>query len=196
MIDYAKGFPCVLLLDEFDAIAKKRDDDRDVGELKRLVNVLLQAIDEWPATSLLVAATNHPDLLDPAVWRRFDRSIDFGAPPISVIAGLLLQAGVSDAVIPTIASALYGQSFATISKILSSAKKSVVLDAQNFDDAVVHATLSSQDGGSGRKTALRDIQIMDLALRGLSQRKIAQQLGVSHPTVGRVMKRLHSEGKH
>ena len=70
--DYAKSGQCVLLLDEFDALAKRRDDDTDIGELKRIVNVVLLELDRWPDTSLLVAATNHPQLLDPAVGRRFD----------------------------------------------------------------------------------------------------------------------------
>ena len=73
-IDFAKREPCVLLLDEIDAIAKRRSDDSDVGELKRLVTVILQEVDEWPASSVLLAATNHPELIDPALWRRFDLS--------------------------------------------------------------------------------------------------------------------------
>jgi SpoVK/Ycf46/Vps4 family AAA+-type ATPase len=81
----------VLLLDEFDAIAKKRDDATDVGELKRLVTVLLQAIDEWPNTSILIAATNHSELLDPAAWRRFDRVIDFDYPTKDLIKRYLMS---------------------------------------------------------------------------------------------------------
>jgi ATP-dependent 26S proteasome regulatory subunit len=69
VLDYARNTSAILLLDEFDAIAKRRDDATDVGELKRLVTVLLQAIDDWPRAGILLAATNHPDLLDPAVWR-------------------------------------------------------------------------------------------------------------------------------
>jgi SpoVK/Ycf46/Vps4 family AAA+-type ATPase len=53
-------------------VAKRRDDSSEVGELKRLVTVFLQEIDDWPATGLLIAATNHADLLDPVVWRRFE----------------------------------------------------------------------------------------------------------------------------
>jgi len=66
---------CVLLLDEFDAIAKHRDDGQELGELKRVVTVLLQNIDELNPDTVLIAATNHHHLLDPAVWRRFDYSI-------------------------------------------------------------------------------------------------------------------------
>jgi SpoVK/Ycf46/Vps4 family AAA+-type ATPase len=66
---------CVLLLDEFDAIAKHRDDSQELGELKRVVTVLLQNIDELTSRTILVAATNHEHLLDPAVWRRFEYSL-------------------------------------------------------------------------------------------------------------------------
>ena len=80
VLDYAKSVTGVLLLDELDAIAKRRDDTTDVGELKRLVTVLLQEIDDWPPTGLLIAATNHADLLDPAVWRRFEMQVEFPLP--------------------------------------------------------------------------------------------------------------------
>ncbi|MGW9103581.1 AAA family ATPase [Priestia megaterium] len=62
----------ILFLDEFDAIAKKRDDNHELGELKRVVNTLLQNIDLLPENVFLIAATNHQSLLDKAVWRRFN----------------------------------------------------------------------------------------------------------------------------
>lgn len=62
----------ILFIDEFDAIAKKRDDNHELGELKRVVNTLLQNIDLLPDNVFLIAATNHQDLLDKAVWRRFN----------------------------------------------------------------------------------------------------------------------------
>ena len=66
VLDYAKAQRCVLLIDELDSIGKRRNDDSDVGELKRLVNVLLQQIDDWPSDgSLLLGATNHPGLSPP-----------------------------------------------------------------------------------------------------------------------------------
>ena len=61
-----------MLLDEFDAIAKRRDDISEVGNLKRIVNVLLKELETWPSHSVLIAATNHPDLLDQAIRRRFN----------------------------------------------------------------------------------------------------------------------------
>ena len=80
VFDYAKNNPCLLFLDEFDAIAKKRDDHSDLGELKRLVNILLKELEAWPHYSVLVAATNHPELLDRAIWRRFDIVLDIPLP--------------------------------------------------------------------------------------------------------------------
>lgn len=79
-IDFAKSTPCVLLLDEIDAIAKHRDDYSDVGELKRLVTIMLQEVEEWSSESLLLATTNYPKLIDPALWRRFDMVVNFPRP--------------------------------------------------------------------------------------------------------------------
>lgn len=80
VLDYAKTTEGVLFLDEFDSIAKKRDDDRDVGELKRIVNVLLKELEQWPTNGIVIAATNHPNLLDKAIWRRFDLKINLPMP--------------------------------------------------------------------------------------------------------------------
>src|SRR3546814_13176294 len=80
VFDHAISRPCVLLLDEFDAIAKRRDDDTDVGDLKRMVNVLLQALADWPANSMFIAATNQGDLSATAVWPRCDPMLPFKAP--------------------------------------------------------------------------------------------------------------------
>lgn len=86
--EFAKHIPCVFFLDELDAVAKRRDDESDVGELKRLVTVLLQELDLWGPQNLLLAATNHGSLLDPAIWRRFDVAIDFPLPDASELAKL------------------------------------------------------------------------------------------------------------
>lgn len=88
-LDHAKANSAVLLLDEIDAIAKRRSDESDIGELKRLVTVILQEVDQWPATGLLLAATNHPELVDPALWRRFEAVVQFGkSEPAAVSAAV------------------------------------------------------------------------------------------------------------
>lgn len=88
VLDFARNNSCVLLLDEFDAIAKRRDDDSEVGELKRIVNVLLKELEEWNLNSIIIAATNHPQLLDPAINRRFDLTIEMPLPSVETIRSI------------------------------------------------------------------------------------------------------------
>jgi hypothetical protein len=71
LFDFAAKTPCVLFLDEFDALAKLRGDSQELGELKRVVNSFIQNLDTLGTQSIVVAATNHEELLDSAIWRRF-----------------------------------------------------------------------------------------------------------------------------
>ncbi|TWU58949.1 ATP-dependent zinc metalloprotease FtsH 4 [Rubripirellula tenax] len=71
IFEFAASTPCILFLDEFDAIAKVRGDAQELGELKRVVNSFIQNLDMIGSQSLVIAATNHDELLDAAVWRRF-----------------------------------------------------------------------------------------------------------------------------
>lgn len=80
IFEYVKSKRIMLFLDEFDAIAKKRDDVHELGELKRVVTTLLQNMDSMGSNVFLVAATNHHHLLDPAIWRRFNNSIFLDLP--------------------------------------------------------------------------------------------------------------------
>ena len=75
IFEFVKNKRIMLFLDEFDAIAKKRDDAHELGELKRVVTTLLQNMDAMPASVFFVAATNHHHLLDSAIWRRFNTSV-------------------------------------------------------------------------------------------------------------------------
>ncbi|MGA7521983.1 MAG: AAA family ATPase [Acidobacteriaceae bacterium] len=81
LFDFAAKTPCVLFLDEFDAIAKLRGDSQELGELKRVVNSFIQNLDTLGSHSIVIAATNHEELLDSAVWRRFSYrlALDFPA---------------------------------------------------------------------------------------------------------------------
>jgi MoxR-like ATPase len=81
LFDFAAKTPCVLFLDEFDAIAKLRGDSQELGELKRVVNSFIQNLDTLGSQSIVLAATNHQELLDSAIWRRFSYrlALDFPA---------------------------------------------------------------------------------------------------------------------
>lgn len=80
IFDYANSTPCILFLDEFDAIAKARDDQHELGELKRVINSLLQNIDAMRSETVMIAATNHAELLDNAIWRRFMQTVEVSLP--------------------------------------------------------------------------------------------------------------------
>ena len=80
LFDFAAKNPCVLFLDEFDAIAKLRSDVQELGELKRVVNSFIQNLDTLGAQSLVIAATNHHELLDSAIWRRFSYRLELTFP--------------------------------------------------------------------------------------------------------------------
>lgn len=89
LFNFANKYKCILLLDEFDAIAKLRDDPQEVGEVKRIVNSLLQNLDERNECGFTIGVTNHERLLDPAVWRRFDVQIEIPRPSERIIPELL-----------------------------------------------------------------------------------------------------------
>lgn len=83
LFEFAAKTPCVLFLDEFDAIAKLRGDTQELGELKRVVNSFIQNLDTIGTQSIVIAATNHSDLLDAAIWRRFSYRLQLDYPSSS-----------------------------------------------------------------------------------------------------------------
>jgi len=80
IFDYIESGKWVVLFDEFDIIGKKRDDPTEHGEIKRVVNNFMLMLEDYQGESVLIAATNHPQLLDSGVWRRFDDVIRFELP--------------------------------------------------------------------------------------------------------------------
>ena len=92
IFEVAAKTPCLLFLDECDSLAKSREDNNEVGEMKRVVNTFLQILDEYSASSgLLVAATNLNKSLDMALWHRFDDAIEVPMPTETELAALLKQ---------------------------------------------------------------------------------------------------------
>ncbi|AZS22262.1 ATP-binding protein [Caulobacter sp. FWC26] len=80
LFEYARAIPCVLFFDEFDAVGKERGDVHETGEIKRVVSFLLMQLDQLPSYVVAVAATNHAELLDRAVWRRFQLRLEMPRP--------------------------------------------------------------------------------------------------------------------
>ncbi len=89
VFDFIAKHPMVVLFDEFDAIGKTRSDSQDSGELKRVVNAVLQMMDSYQGESLILAATNYEQILDVAIWRRFDEIIEFPLPSSKELQQLL-----------------------------------------------------------------------------------------------------------
>jgi SpoVK/Ycf46/Vps4 family AAA+-type ATPase len=138
LFEFAQKIPCVLFLDEFDAIAKARDDSNELGELKRVVNSLLQNVDAMSGDSLLLAATNHEGLLDVAVWRRFDYKLKIELPDIDTIIKMIdLFTNDSKEITQKekkeMATAFLGLSGADIEEIITKALRYAVIYNNNFD---------------------------------------------------------------
>jgi SpoVK/Ycf46/Vps4 family AAA+-type ATPase len=186
VLDYAKRTPSVLLMDEFDAIAKRRDDAAEVGELKRLVTVLLQSVDEWPVSGVLLAATNHPELLDPAVWRRFDRVVEFPFPAVSQISALLEKLIPQETrerkqvEVGAIASLLHGRSFSEVSRRMTGAKRSAVVRGVSIDDSL-DSLLAELLRDAPQEAKLELAKHFEST--GQSQRSIAVLTGLSRDTI-------------
>lgn len=132
VFELAKKSPCVLLLDECDFIAKDRGSTNDVGEIPRIVNMLLILLDEFETHGLLVATTNLDRALDPALFRRFDDVIEVPRPSIREIERLLKLSLASLKVdknvdLESYSSKLDGVSSATAVKVANSAAKHAIL---------------------------------------------------------------------
>lgn len=184
VLDFARKGPAVLLLDEFDAIAKRRDDATEVGELKRLVTVLLQAVDDWPATGVLIAATNHPELLDPAVWRRFERVVAFPPPSVQDIRDLVLRL-VGEGVIEKqnldlLVALLHGRSFDDVVRMVTSAKRFAIVRQIPLVDALA-VILGELAQDADQHTKLRVASELTAAKH--SQREISTLTGLSRDTI-------------
>jgi SpoVK/Ycf46/Vps4 family AAA+-type ATPase len=191
VLDYAKGVQSVLLLDELDAIAKRRDDMGEIGELKRLVTVLLQEIDDWPQTGLLLAATNHPDLLDPAVWRRFDAVVEFPLPDDAVVAQLLRQLlgeelATDDALLAVLTAVMRGQSHAVITRDLMRARRIALVHGQRVEEALMG--MVRERVGELRREQRRQVGLA-LVRMGLSQRQVHEWTGMSRDTLRKVQRK-------
>ena len=134
-MDYAKNQRSVLFFDEFETLGKERGDTHETGEIKRVVSSLLTQLDNLPDYVVVVAASNHPELLDKAVWRRFQLRLELTAPNreqlTQHIASIGERCGVKFGYEPgALAKALTGVSFAEAEEFCLSIVRRAVLDAK------------------------------------------------------------------
>jgi SpoVK/Ycf46/Vps4 family AAA+-type ATPase len=191
IFDYACSFPSILFLDEIDAIAKRRDDISDLGELKRLVNVLLKELETWPSQSIIIAATNYPELLDKALWRRFDRTISFKLPSAEE-RKLLLERYldkyyklVSEETISFAIKQTTKMSAADICKICMHIKRKIVLDNSDVDLIMLEEfCFGSKESKSNKVELCNRLKSKN---KSLSVRDIARITKIPSTTVSRYL---------
>lgn len=188
VLDYAKSVNSILLLDEFDAVAKRRDDSTEIGELKRLVTVLLQEIDDWPSTGLLIAATNHPDLLDPAVWRRFELKVEFPLPNREETkAALAHWAGdTNGSILDALALIFEGHSFSEIERIIILARRAAAMKNAPLEAQLVNVT--RELAHTLPKKTRKELASKLVASGHVSQREAHDLTGVSRDTIRKAQK--------
>jgi SpoVK/Ycf46/Vps4 family AAA+-type ATPase len=138
MFDFIRTQECVLFFDEFDAIGKERGDTHETGEIKRVVSSLLLQIDRLPSYVVVVAATNHAELLDRAVWRRFQVRMELRKPSKLMIENWLkkFETQVKYSLQhshKTVAGKLEGLSFSEIEEFVLDIQRKYILSLPEVD---------------------------------------------------------------
>lgn len=199
VFDAVRNRRMVLFLDEFDAIAKKRDDENELGELKRVVTTLLQNFDNLSPSVFLIAATNHEHLLDSAVWRRFNLTLILGLPDeeerAEIIRKRLDKYGIDEKIdVKKLARVTSGMSGSLIDEVMSSAAKRRYLNGSISTDDIVsiliqHHVRYSSDSPEVMKA------VSEMLDNGMSYRTVAEALGIPHSTLQYRVEKFRKEEK-
>lgn len=201
IFEFVPARNAVLLLDEMDAIAKVRDDRHELGELKRVVNTVLQGLDSLTDDVVTIGATNHSHLLDPAIFRRFPYKAELGLPDRDVRESLWLHFlfegdAVHQGNAALLARVSDGLSGADIENIALAARRRTILSGQNPGLAEILLAVRNSRAGSPRLLDGRTLDTADkknltalLHEKGnVSQADIAHIVGVSRQMVHRYLK--------
>ncbi|MEO0507276.1 MAG: ATP-binding protein [Bacteroidota bacterium] len=191
VIQYAKNNSCVLLFDEFDAIAKRRNDNTDLGEIKRVVNILLMELENWPVSSVFIATSNHPELLDKAIWRRFDHSLEIPLPDKrerflileQELKEFILNSELPVSIMEPISELMEGKSPADICKYANNVKRRNVLR----NEKSINSIFTEIDGFRENKklrarfcVLAKELLGKDITIRELSEITGLSVAGVQH----------------
>lgn len=187
VLSFARNHRSVILLDEFDALAKRRDDASDIGELKRIVSVLLKQIEEWPGPSVLVAASNHPELIDEAVFRRFQLIMRF-EPPDSGQALAILRSHLGPAtagvdVSEFAAELLAGSSGSRIRDVALDARRMAILSPGLSVDSALLTVLAEALRTTAERRRFARIAKTKLPHEQRTFDALASMIGVSKATI-------------
>jgi len=209
LFSFAERYRCLLLLDEFDAIAKLRNDPQEVGEIKRVVNTLLQHLDTRSTSGFTIGVTNHDGLLDPAVWRRFEIQLQVPNPAfparVQIIKHYLAPLVLPDSHIKLFAWLTDGASGAELESLVRLFRKNHVLRSagKNFlEDLKLVAQMSGGrfthinrallfDEPRGLANALNNDPVLNL-----TQSELGQILGRDKSTVSRMLASTAQDNTH
>ncbi len=191
LMDYAQSTPCVLFLDEFDALAKVRDDSNEIGELKRVVVTLLQNIDSLKNV-VLIAATNHEKLLDKAVWRRFHYKIEISLPSESIrenIIKQLLKESIDKKIMDILVELTDGMSGADIESVCYEYLKEKAIEKNvSITKLVLFVLMENIPELKLENLVKKDTILLIKSKYNLSYEKIAIILNISKAYVAKIIK--------
>ena len=194
IFQYAKEQNVILFLDEIDAIAKRRDDATDLGELKRLVNVLLKELESCPVTCIVIGATNHPELLDKAIWRRFDRNIEISLPEKEQRM-MLIRRGlgkryeeVDNGIIQIIVDGTEQMSAADLCKMCEHIKRRIIINSEYTTTSCVLREYCEFVGVRTREQKVMICKALKNNCKKISVKKISELTGIPTSSVDRYLK--------
>jgi len=199
LFDHVSHRHCILFLDELDAFAKLRDDAQELGELKRVVVSLLQNIDALDRATVIIAATNHEHLLDPAIWRRFTYKLPLPLPAESErrrLFDLFLNKYAKNMDVDLLTAVSGTLSGADIRSLIETAiRESVIAASNNLDEngliwRIIRFRLKQEITTDPSPAQLRAVR--DMAPQQLNGIRLASIFGISRATISR---KLHKEGE-
>jgi SpoVK/Ycf46/Vps4 family AAA+-type ATPase len=195
LFEHAMSRPCILFLDEFDALGKMRDDSQELGELKRVVISLLQNIDAMGSDHVLVAATNHEHLLDRAIWRRFNYKLQLTLPDRvareTIIRNTLRDRCADDT--PSVLSYITPDlSGAELREVCVDALRAALLDGKARVDEkglleAIHHCRPTATQWAQLPTSERVAHLLQLSGHGLTQEQVGRLVGVSQSRVSKIL---------
>lgn len=194
IFQYAKEQNVILFLDEIDAIAKRRDDATDLGELKRLVNVLLKELESCPVTCIVIGATNHPELLDKAIWRRFDRNIEISLPEKEQRL-MLIKRGmgkryeeIDNGIIQLIVDGSEQMSAADLCKMCEHIKRRIIINPEYTITSCVLREYCEFVGVRTKEQKVTICKALKDNCKKISVKKISELTGIPTSSVDRYLK--------
>lgn len=208
VFDFVPSRNAVLFLDEMDAIAKLRDDRHELGELKRVVNTVIQGLDALDPSAIVIAATNHAHLLDPAIWRRFPYKIELDLPEPAVRTDLwrhfLFEGRDNDHLSELLGTVSQGLSGADIETIALTTRRHALFDGSEPDlGALTSAIFQTQTGRTvqPQRKPLESEQKRQVAVAlketyNLSGADIARLLGVTRQAIYSYLKQQDGEAQN